>query len=148
MDLETRWAATGYRLLQAPRKVAIETPQQTAPGNPDDKTQLYLPTLVLQPPTSNPNPWYHPHRHSPPHPIVFSVGNSSSQPYPASGLAIVVPTFVLRSCYYSLMKPIQSFVSHYSTGYEYPIMLPLLLSLLHVAVVIYNSSVMKKKVYL
>ena len=80
--------------------------------------------------------------------FINRVGNSSSQPYPASGLAVVIPTFVLRNCYYSLMKPIQSFVSHYSTDYEYSIMLSLLLSLLHVVVVIYNSSVMKKKVYL
>ena len=48
-----------------------------------------------------------------------SVGNNSSQPYLASGLAIVVPTFVLRSCYYSLVKLIQSFVPHYSTVYDY-----------------------------
>ena len=72
------------------------------------------------------------------------VGNSNSQPYPASGLAIVISTFLFRSCYYSLMKPIQLFVSHYSTDYEYSIMLPLLLSLLHVAVVIYNPSIIKK----
>ena len=32
------------------------------------------------------------------------VGNSSSQPYPASGLAVIIPTFVLRNCYYSLIK--------------------------------------------
>ena len=75
---------------------------------------------------------------------IYIVGNSSSQPYPANGLAIVIPTFLLRSCYYFLMKPIQSFVSHYSTGYEYSIMLSLLLSLLHVVVVIYNPPMMKK----
>ena len=44
-----------------------------------------------------------------------SVGNNSSQPYPVNNLTIIIPTFVLRNCYYSLMKPIQSFVSHYST---------------------------------
>ena len=30
-----------------------------------------------------------------------NVGNSSSQPYPANGLAIIISTFLLRSCYYS-----------------------------------------------
>ena len=75
------------------------------------------------------------------------VENSSSQPYPASGLAIVVFTFLFRNCYYFLMKLIQLFVSHYLTDYEYSIMLSLLLSLLHVVVVIYNSSVMKKSLF-
>ena len=50
--------------------------------------------------------------------IVFGVGNSSSQPYPASGLTIIVSTFLFRSCYYFLMKLIQLFVFHYSTDYE------------------------------
>ena len=77
-----------------------------------------------------------------------NVENSNSQPYPANDLTIIIPTFVLRNCYYSLMKPIQSFVSHYSTDYEYSIMLSLLLSFLHVVVVIYSSSMMKKKIYL
>ena len=45
-----------------------------------------------------------------------NVGNNNNQPYLANGLAIIVPTFVLRSCYYSLTKPIQSFVPHYSTN--------------------------------
>ena len=44
-----------------------------------------------------------------------NVKNSNNQPYPANGLAIIIPTFLLRNCYYSLMKPIQSFVPHYST---------------------------------
>ena len=44
-----------------------------------------------------------------------SVKNNNNQLYPANDLAIIVSTFVLRSCYYSLMKLIQSFVSHYST---------------------------------
>ena len=44
-----------------------------------------------------------------------SVENNNNQPYPANDLTIIIPTFVLRSCYYSLMKPIQSFVPHYST---------------------------------
>ena len=79
--------------------------------------------------------------------IRYFVGNSNSQPYPASGLAIVVLTFVLRSCYYSLIKPIQSFISHYSTGYKYPIVLSLLLSLLHVVVVICNSSMIKRSLF-
>ena len=48
-----------------------------------------------------------------------SVGNSNNQPYSANDLAIIISTFVLRSCYYSLMKTIQSFVSHYSTR-SYP----------------------------
>ena len=75
---------------------------------------------------------------------VLIVENSSSQLYFANGLIIVISTFLLRSCYYFLIKLIQSFVSHYSTDYEYSIMLSLLLSLLHVVVVIYNSSVIKK----
>ena len=33
-----------------------------------------------------------------------SVGNSNNQPYPASDLAIIISTFLFRSCYYSLMK--------------------------------------------
>ena len=33
-----------------------------------------------------------------------SVGNNSNQPYPVNDLAIIVSTFLLRSCYYSLMK--------------------------------------------
>ena len=45
-----------------------------------------------------------------------SVENSNNQPYPVNGLAVIIPTFVFRSCYYSLMKPIQSFVPHYSTA--------------------------------
>ena len=32
-----------------------------------------------------------------------SVGNNSNQPYPANGLAIIIPTFLFRSSYYSLM---------------------------------------------
>ena len=44
-----------------------------------------------------------------------NVENNSSQPYLANDLAIIIPTIVLRSCYYSLMKPIQSFVSYCST---------------------------------
>ena len=44
-----------------------------------------------------------------------SVGNNNNQPYLANGLTVIIPTFVLRSCYYSLVKPIQSFVPHYST---------------------------------
>ena len=44
-----------------------------------------------------------------------SVGNSSSQLYFANGLAGVFPTLVIYSCYYSLMKPIQSFSPHIST---------------------------------
>ena len=44
-----------------------------------------------------------------------NVGNNNNQLYPANGLTIIIPTFVLRNCYYSLMKPIQSFVPHYST---------------------------------
>ena len=44
-----------------------------------------------------------------------SVENNNNQPYPANDLTIIIPTFVFRSCYYSLMKPIQSFVPHYST---------------------------------
>ena len=48
-----------------------------------------------------------------------SVGNNNNQFYPANDLTIIIPTFVLRNCYYSLMKPIQSFVPHYSTHYLY-----------------------------
>ena len=48
-----------------------------------------------------------------------NVENSNSQPYPANDLTIIIPTFVLRNCYYSLIKPIQSFVSHYSTDKTY-----------------------------
>ena len=44
-----------------------------------------------------------------------NVGNSNNQPYFANGLTVIVFTFVLRSCNYSLMKSIQLFVSHYST---------------------------------
>ena len=32
------------------------------------------------------------------------VRNSSSRPYPASGLARIFPTLVVHSCYYSLVK--------------------------------------------
>ena len=49
------------------------------------------------------------------HSSLIFVGNSSSQPYPASGLAGVFPTLVVHSCYYSLVKPIQSFLPHIST---------------------------------
>ena len=45
-----------------------------------------------------------------------NVGNNNNQPYPVNGLAIIIPTFLVRSCYYSSMKPIQSFVPHYSTN--------------------------------
>ena len=44
-----------------------------------------------------------------------SVENNNNQSYSANGLIIIIPTFVFRNCYYSLMKPIQSFVPHYST---------------------------------
>ena len=45
-----------------------------------------------------------------------SVENSNNQPYPANGLIVIILTFVFRSCYYSLMKLIWLFVSHYSIG--------------------------------
>ena len=43
-----------------------------------------------------------------------SVENNNSQPYSVNGLAVIVSTFVFRNCYYSLIKSIQLFVSHYS----------------------------------
>ena len=33
-----------------------------------------------------------------------SVENNNNQPYLANGLTIIISTFVLRNCYYSLMK--------------------------------------------
>ena len=48
-----------------------------------------------------------------------NVENNNNQLYPANGLTIIIPTVVLRNCYYSLMKSIQSFVSHCSTEYIY-----------------------------
>ena len=44
-----------------------------------------------------------------------SVENNNNQPYLVNDLAVIIPTIVLRNCYYSLMKLIQSFVPHYST---------------------------------
>ena len=44
-----------------------------------------------------------------------SVGNNNNQLYFVNDLTVIISTFVLRNCYYSLMKPIQSFVPHYST---------------------------------
>ena len=35
-----------------------------------------------------------------------SVENNNNQPYPASDLAIIIFTFVLRNCYYFLIKTI------------------------------------------
>ena len=45
-----------------------------------------------------------------------NVENNNDQPYPVNDLTVIIPTFVSRSCYYSLVKPIQSFVPHYSTN--------------------------------
>ena len=44
-----------------------------------------------------------------------NVENNNNQPYLVNGLTIIIPTVVLRNCYYSLMKLIQSFVPHCST---------------------------------
>ena len=33
-----------------------------------------------------------------------NVGNNHNQPYPVNGLTIIISTFLLRSCYYSIMK--------------------------------------------
>ena len=48
-----------------------------------------------------------------------NVENNNSQPYSVNGLAIIILTFVLRNCYYSLMKSIQSFIPHYSTKIKF-----------------------------
>ena len=76
--------------------------------------------------------------------ITKVVENSSSQPYPVSGLAVIVSIVVLRSYYYSLIKSIQLFVFYCLTNYECSITLSLLLSLLHVVVIIYNLFVIKR----
>ena len=44
-----------------------------------------------------------------------SVENNNNQLYFANDLTIIISTIVLRNCYYSLMKSIQSFVSYCST---------------------------------
>ena len=48
-----------------------------------------------------------------------SVRNSSSRPYPASGLVRIFPTLVVHSCYYSLVKMNTVIRTSYFNRYRY-----------------------------
>ena len=72
-----------------------------------------------------------------------SVENNNNQPYLVNNLTVIISTFVLRNCYYSLMKPIQSFVSHCSTAAGFPPVFYFSSAMLHNIYVYLVSSVFK-----